>query len=164
MPYLNLNLSESTGAHLQVSMCSTCNVLAMRHLPTLELLLCWLGWLLQPQDNQPLPNKDVFSALGGILNMCYYGDAQRTFMISHCPLNHGLRGWKKTPLTSLYATAQWERVSMFSQSKNPRFSSTINQEGKRFCFIFIPACSWNRSRANFVLTAAWANIEGWEFL
>ena len=156
-------MSESTRAFLQVSRCPMCNVLAMRHLPTPELLLHWSGWLLRPGDSQPLLSKDVFSALKGILIMCYCGDAQRTFMINHCLLNHGLRGWKKPPLKSLYTAAQWERVSVFSQSKNPRFSLTLKQEGRRLCFIFISACSWKRSRANFVLIAAWANIESWEF-
>lgn len=131
----------------------------MRHFPTLELCLCCSGWLPWPGDSQPLLSKGVFSALKGILIMCYCGDAQRTFMIDHCPLNHGLRGWKKTPLKPRHTAAQWERVSMISQRKNPGFSSTLKQEGRRLCFIFIPACSWNRSGANSVLIAAWANIE-----
>lgn len=46
-----------------------------------------------------------------------------------------------------------------SSQQEPGLSSTPKQGKRRLCFVFTPACSWNRSWANFILIAALDNIE-----
>lgn len=55
-------------------------------------------------------------------------------------------------------SAQGESVCVSSEQE-PGLSPTLKQEKRRVCFAFTPAGSWNRSRANFILIAAWDNIE-----
>lgn len=68
----------------------------MRHLPTLELLLCWLGWLLQPQDNQPLPNKDVFFSTRGDFEYVLLWRCTEDIYDQSLPTESWPEGMKKT--------------------------------------------------------------------
>lgn len=74
------------------------------------------------------------------------------------PIESWPEGMDKTTSWATLSSALGEKGSVFPQSKNHGFSSALKQEERR-CFVFTPACSWNRSRANFILVAASDNIE-----
>lgn len=105
LPYLKSVMSESTQAFLQVSRCPTCNILAMRHLPSQELLLALIR-MVAAASRQPTSAKQrwVFSTQGGFDYVLrrYTEDIYDQSL----PAESWLEGMKKTPFKSLYTAAQ----------------------------------------------------------
>lgn len=128
------------------------------HLPTPELCLHWSQWLLQPGHSQALLSKDGLWYSRGFDFVLLWTWAVHIYDQS-LPIESWPEGMDRTTSRATLSSAQGERSSVFPQSKNHGFRSALKQEKRRLCFVFTLACSWNRSRANFIFIAASDNIE-----